>query len=177
MLSRPSARGPGGRASGGRIFQHQPGRTRGPGVGRRDCGGHGGGGTGGNERPIPTTEKSMVEGRRHMGHALERPGDVLPDRLHPGNRQSSVTERSGTVCKEQHRPLPGIRVPLRSRTWRGFTLPREEYTLPHQNSGDPGQGRPHVCWALVGHPQATLEGTPTSGLDITWDLESYQHQD
>ena len=69
--------------------------------------------------------------------------------------------------KSQHVPLPGLGLPPWSRTCRAFTIPREAYMLPHQASGDPGQGRPYVCQAPTGHPQAISAGTSLSGLDLT----------
>ena len=102
-----------------------------------------------------------------MRHAPGRTGGALPDRLYPGHKQLPVTERSYLRRKVQNGPLPGLGVPPRSRACRAFALPREVYTLPHQASGNPRKGRPHVFRAPAGHPQATLAGTPPSGLDIT----------
>ena len=141
----------GGRAVGGRIFQHQPGRTRGPGAGRRDYRGIGRGGDGGHDRPLPPTEQAVVEGRTHMGHVLGRTGGALLDRLHHGHRQLSVPEFSGLGRQAYHGPLPDIGVTPRSRACCAFVIPREVYMLPYQSSKNPGQCRPHVCQTPVGH--------------------------
>ena len=58
----------------------------------------------------------------------------------------------------------GLGVPPQSRACRIFALPREAYTLPHQASDNPGQGRTHFFRAPTGHLQAILVGTPPSGL-------------
>ena len=90
---------PGGRAAGVWTFQHQPFRNRGLGAVRGYCSGYGGGGPGGHERPLPPTAQAVVEGRPYMGHAPGQPGCALPDRLHPGHRQSSIPKLSCLGCK------------------------------------------------------------------------------
>ena len=108
-----------------------------------------------------------------MGHVPGRPGGALLEQPHTGHIQLSVPERSGPGRKiwgaSDEKRLPCA--------FRAFTLPREAYTLPYQDPGDPGQGIPHFCRSLESHPQAPLEETSLSGLDITQDLESDRHQD
>ena len=100
----------GGRAASGWRFQHRPGRTGGTGAGRGDHRGPVVGRYGGHDRPLTPTAQAMVEGWTHMGNSLGWPGGSLPDRLHPGHRQSSIPERSGPVCATQHIPLLGLGV-------------------------------------------------------------------
>ena len=121
---------PGGCAAGGRQFQHKPGRARGPGAVRGDCGGHGGGGTGGHERTLPPMVQAVVNCQMNMGHAPGRPGGALLDRLNPGHRQSSVPECGGLGRKAQHGPLPGLGVTPWSHACRTFALPSWAYTFP-----------------------------------------------
>ena len=102
-----------------------------------------------------------------MVHAQGNPGGALPDQLNPEHRQLSVPECSVLGRKAQQVTLPGLGLPPQIRSCGTFALPREEYTLPHQASDDPRQFIPHVCQALTDHLQATLAGTPPSGLDIT----------
>ena len=67
---------------------------------------------------------AMVEVRTHMGHAAERPGGALPDRLNTGHIQLSIPERSVLGRKAQHGPLPGLGGPPRISACRAFVLPR-----------------------------------------------------
>ena len=156
----------GGSSAGGLQFQYQPGRTGGPVAGQGDCSGPSGVMPGGHERPLLPMAQAVVEGWPHMFHAPGRLVGLLPDQLHPGHRQFSVTERSDPERATQHRPLLGIGVPPWSRACHSCVLPREAYTLPYMASGAPGKDRPHVFQALGSHPQAPLAGVPPSDMDL-----------
>ena len=65
---------------------------------------------------------------------------------------------------------------LWSRACRVLALYWEANTFPHQAVDNPRRGGSPVCRAPGGHSQATLSGTPPSDMDISGNLESYQHQ-
>ena len=108
--------------------------------------------------------------------ASERKGGVVPDRLHPGDRPTSLQECCRPGPSAQLGPLNGPGLPSERPPDRAQYIPGREETVASEAAGENNAGRPTFRGPTEGRPKGATARGETKHLYLIEDVETHRQE-